>query len=777
MVGKGNSTKGLMACLVLMAALQAVLMVPRGAFAYTVRAPIYINGDTNFTAANGVTGGSGTPSDPYIIQGWDINASTANAIDVRNTISYFSIRNDYLHGGGANHQGVYLDHVQNGRVDGSNLVGNYLGVWVNYGSHNTINASNLTGNYKAVSIWYSDFVNITSNRVYGNTYGVVVSSSERGTISGNAFTNNGLFLYGFLSFYYTTHTIPTDNTVNGKPIYFYKNCRGVTVDGVTAGEVIAANCDHLRLANLTLSNGDVGIELYSVDQAEITHNHLNSNNYAGLYQVWGIGGHITYNDISFNRYYGLYMLWSNGTAIRGNNATGNSPYGLEMSGCTSPIVQGNVVTGSSNFGIYVFFGNSALVSGNNASANTVGIYLGSTTSSTVTNNRASNQNTGIRLAGGSSNQIADNNASFDTYGVFIANATSVTLHNNSLYRNSGYGLYESGTTGGLVYWNDFLGNGIQAYDNSGPQNRWNLTYPGGGNYWSNYTGVDRCRGPTQTDCTAPDGFGDTPFVINGNTRDYYPLMARAIIPNARPVASFTATPSSGDISTNFTFDASASTDAEDPAPVLQVRWNWSYSGTDLWDTAWSTSKIAIHRYPTVGTYTVRLEVRDTTGQTNNATSPLTVSSVTAPVTITVNITADRTSGVAPLAIAFTGSASGGQAPYSYSWDLGDGTTSSVSSPTHTFTVVGNHTVRLTVSDSQGHSGQATRLISVQAPPNPPPGAGLVAWIWPWGVIVLAVVAGLIALAAGRRRRRRRRPAELPGESEPPVGPGGARPPW
>ncbi len=777
MVGKRNSTRGLMVCIVLLVALHTLLTVPGRASAYTVRSPIYINGNSNFTAANGVTGGSGTPTDPYIIQGWDINASTANAIDIRNTNSYFTIRNVYLHGGGSSHQGVYLDHVQNGRVEGSIMVGNYLAVWVNYGGHNTINGNNMTGNHEATIVWYADYVNITSNRVYGNTYGVVLSSSQHSTISGNTFTNNGLFLSGFLSFYYTTHTIPTDNTVNGKPIYFYKNCRGVTLDGVTAGEVIAANCDQLRLANLNLSNGDVGIELYSVDRAEITHNRLNSNQYAGLYQVYGIGGNITYNNISYNRNYGVYMLWSNGTAIRGNNATGNAPYGLYVSGCTAPIVQGNVVVGSSNFGIYVWFGSSALVSGNNASANMYGIYLSSTTSSTVTKNRAIKQNTGIRLVGGSSIQITENNASSNTYGVFVANATSVTLHNNSLYRNTGYGLYVSGSTADLLYWNNLVANGIQAYDNSGPQNRWNLTYPGGGNYWSNYTGVDKCRGPTQTDCTAPDGFGDTPFVINGNTRDYYPLMARAIIPNTRPLASFTVTPSSGYTSTNFTFDASASTDAQDPAPLVQVRWKWNYSGTDLWDTAWSTSKIVIHRYPTVGTYVVRLQVRDTTGLTNNTTAPVSVSSVPLVVTITVNITSDRTSGVAPLVVAFTGSASGGKSPYNYSWDFGDGGTSYVSGPTHTFTSVGNRTVRLTVTDSQGHPGQATRVISVQPPANPPPGASLVAWIWPWGVLLLASVAGLIAIVAGRQRRRRRRPTVPPGDSQPPVGPPGGRPPW
>src|SRR6266540_6935185 len=37
--------------------------------------PIVINGDSGFTSANGVTGGSGTSSDPYIIQGWNLSST------------------------------------------------------------------------------------------------------------------------------------------------------------------------------------------------------------------------------------------------------------------------------------------------------------------------------------------------------------------------------------------------------------------------------------------------------------------------------------------------------------------------------------------------------------------------------------------------------------------------------------------------------------------------------------------------------------------------------
>ncbi|MEM3445732.1 MAG: hypothetical protein QW115_07170, partial [Thermoplasmata archaeon] len=57
-------------------------------------APIHINGNGEFTSTNGVTGGSGTENDPYIIEGWDIDANGGSyGIWIENTSVYFVIKN------------------------------------------------------------------------------------------------------------------------------------------------------------------------------------------------------------------------------------------------------------------------------------------------------------------------------------------------------------------------------------------------------------------------------------------------------------------------------------------------------------------------------------------------------------------------------------------------------------------------------------------------------------------------------------------------------------
>ena len=89
-----------------------------------------------------------------------------------------------------------------------------------------------------------------------------------------------------------------------------------------------------------------------------------------------------------------------------------------------------------------------------------------------------------------------------------------------------------------------------------------------------------------------------------------------------PTASFTVSPTSGDTTTVFNFDASGCSDAEDPVSALEVRWDWTDDGS--YDTGWSTTKTASHTYSTAGTHTIRLQVRDTDGLTDSTTRTVTV---------------------------------------------------------------------------------------------------------------------------------------------------------
>ncbi|UCE80684.1 MAG: PKD domain-containing protein [Methanobacteriota archaeon] len=98
--------------------------------------------------------------------------------------------------------------------------------------------------------------------------------------------------------------------------------------------------------------------------------------------------------------------------------------------------------------------------------------------------------------------------------------------------------------------------------------------------------------------------------------------ARCAYDGSPPVASFTVYPLIGDIVTSFEVNASASSDFKDPGEVLEVRWDWENDG--VWDTDWTTEKTATHQYAAPGTYTVKLEVRDSDGLTDYATATVEV---------------------------------------------------------------------------------------------------------------------------------------------------------
>ena len=95
--------------------------------AMTSHAPIFIDGNAGFTNASGVVWGSGTSSDPYIIENWDIDASTADGIEMWNVDAYFIIRNCNLHDG-YDYRGIHLFFCINGILDNNTCSNNYYGM-------------------------------------------------------------------------------------------------------------------------------------------------------------------------------------------------------------------------------------------------------------------------------------------------------------------------------------------------------------------------------------------------------------------------------------------------------------------------------------------------------------------------------------------------------------------------------------------------------------------------------------------------------------------------
>ena len=82
----------------------------------------------------------------------------------------------------------------------------------------------------------------------------------------------------------------------------------------------------------------------------------------------------------------------------------------------------------------------------------------------------------------------------------------------------------------------------------------------------------------------------------------------------------------------------------------------------------------------------------------------------------ITVQALPTTGVAPLAVTFTASASGGQAPYTYAWAFGDGASGSGATATHTYAAPGSYGATVTATDGAAKTATTTVYVTATVPP-------------------------------------------------------------
>jgi len=191
-------------------------------------------------------------------------------------------------------------------------------------------------------------------------------------------------------------------------------------------------------------------------------------------------------------------------------------------------------TGSGKAGIYLNSTDHCNISENAASSNYYGIYLDSSSNNTLLNNTASDNNwDGIRLYSSSNNNLSDNFVAHhnDHSGISFGSSSNYNNLTGNNCSNNNYGIYIGSSSNNKIY-NNYFNNTNNAWDNG--NNQWNITKTSGiniiggpfigGNYWSDYTGVDN-----DYDC-----LGDTmlPYNSSGNITnggDLHPLTAPAVL--------------------------------------------------------------------------------------------------------------------------------------------------------------------------------------------------------------------------------------------------------
>jgi PKD repeat protein len=152
-------------------------------------------------------------------------------------------------------------------------------------------------------------------------------------------------------------------------------------------------------------------------------------------------------------------------------------------------------------------------------------------------------------------------------------------------------------------------------------------------------------------------------------------------------ANFGGAPRSGWTPLTVNFTDSSTLDA--------TSWSWTFG-----DGGTSTSQNPSHVYNCLGNYTVSLTVTGRTGDDTETKTNYVPVSAYAP---QAYFTATPTTGVEPLTVNFS-DASWGQGINSWSWDFGDGGTSTLQNPSHQYLIAGYYSVTLTVTSCNGSDG-------------------------------------------------------------------------
>ncbi len=491
-------------------------------------APILIIGNSGFTQANGVAGGTGTSSDPYVIGQWQISAPSGNDITIFNTTNYFVIQGVAI---SSALRGIYLHNVTNGSVRSSAISNNGFGVLVERSSGISISDNIMSDTTQAmgeeVRIDNCTKVSVVNNQIYSATFGnqgklgVVVNSSPGPIISNN-------------HIWYSGNAVSLDNSAGAL----------VTGNNVSYNLGTALSLTSSPNANITgnlFAHNDVGIAFGSSNNVLITSNVVYQNLGYGI-RVFSDNATISKNVLALGGGSGIQCCLARFTNIRDNNFTRDGLLlvtGTDLPYVSMTITPDNLVNGKplrfysgcSNLDINgIPIGELILMKCNNIR---------------ITNLEIFNTGTGIQLFNVNNTLITSNSVNSNMYaGINLFGFVNITVAGNNLSNNGvpnrsagliadPFGILTPpfvASTALIAYRNNFFYDSVI---DSNSKDQLDRGYPSRGNFWSQYTGSDICSGSQQNICPNPDGIGDTPFSmyslyqasgVSSAVIDNYPLM-------------------------------------------------------------------------------------------------------------------------------------------------------------------------------------------------------------------------------------------------------------
>jgi PKD repeat protein len=223
---------------------------------FATHAPIIISSDAGFTLENGVKSGTGSESNPYDISGWEITASSGNAISIGGTTKFFSISHCRIFDVGGTNYGITISGASNVDVSYNVFEGNANALMVKNVNLGDIAYNTFIDNTNGVIIDESQTVNVDYNSITGSKVGVTITSTD---ISKSK-----------------DHNVDYNTIIGGDIGVYLKKTDASNIDYNTITDAKAAiKLEDVRGTNAdynTLVGGTNGMDLKGTDGFDATYN-------------------------------------------------------------------------------------------------------------------------------------------------------------------------------------------------------------------------------------------------------------------------------------------------------------------------------------------------------------------------------------------------------------------------------------------------------------------------------------------------------------------------
>jgi parallel beta-helix repeat protein len=380
--------------------------------------------------------------------------------------------------------GIELGFSSNNTILKNNISSaEWSGITLYSSQYNIIANNNLNDNDCSVTVWSADNNLISENQVSGGAYPLYFLNSSMNAIRDNnisnsamgvqidylcqdfIFTNNTLINSGIILWDHevqrvSSHKIDQSNTVNGMPVYYWKNrTGGVVPQG--AGQVILANCTNVTIENQEIEDTVIGIHVICSQDISIVNNTMVNNTYSVIH-IWNSSRVDISNNSLSSSFIGFLVYVLTGGNISNNNLSHN------LGGILMVESEGNKITDNTFYmneqGISIQDShNNSIFKNTIEECNNTGIIIHSSSSgNTIAQNQVqSGKSKGIMVRSSTENTIINNNISFnEKEGIDLREADNNSVVNNYIFGNNESGIEVFMSSGNILQDNRITG--IQA---------------------------------------------------------------------------------------------------------------------------------------------------------------------------------------------------------------------------------------------------------------------------------------------------------------------------